>query len=111
MSNQEIFEKQLKDKINLNITYAEYAQAQLQSNCNQYYLERKVLEQQQLEKQKLEKQRFEEQLNEQRKKIDKDTEAKWKKYMSRQQKYYSGPLLKMAVKEHGQPYKNNCNIN
>lgn len=107
MSNQDFFEKQLKDKINSNITYAEYKQTQNNYNLNQYYINQQFINK---NKQLEEEKKLEEQLKEQRKNIDKETESKWERYKSRKNSYYDGPKLLMAVKEHGQPYKNSCNI-
>jgi len=112
MSDIEFFEKKLKDKININIIYTEYKKTEANDYTKQYYLLSKLQDiyiNEELKKEKIEEQILEEQLVEQRKNIDKDTEAKWERYKSRQKKYYDGPLLSMAVKEHGQPF-NYCSI-
>ena len=56
-----------------------------------------------------EERKFTQILDEQKKMVDKETERKWEKYINRVNKPYRGPLLGMAIREHGQPYKN-CSI-
>jgi len=48
-------------------------------------------------------------LDEQKKYVDEETERKWANYKARINKPYRGPLLGMAIREHGQPYMY-CNI-
>lgn len=58
---------------------------------------------------------FESQLEEQKKTVDKETERKWENYKKRtnNNNWSNQPVLKMAIREHGQPYNSSsgCNIN
>lgn len=59
---------------------------------------------------KLKEEQLEKELEKQRQNIDKETEAKWERY-KRNNSLNQKPQTLMAVKEHGQPYANNCIIN
>ena len=133
----ETFEKTLKNEINQHMEIANKISntsfdnyRQLYPKVNNYtdykYGVTKALEQQfsrekehllkmqyenikKIETRLEEERKFTQILDEQKKNVDKETERKWEKYKNRVNKPYRGPLLGMAIKEHGQPFKN-CSI-
>ena len=133
----ETFEKKLKNEINQHMEIANKISntsfdnyRQLYPKVNNYtdykYGVTKALEQQfsrekehllkmqyenikKIETRLEEERKFTQILDEQKKNVDKETERKWEKYKNRVNKPYRGPLLGMAIREHGQPYKN-CSI-
>ena len=104
--------RQLNPKVN---NYLDYKYG-VTKNMEQQFLrekERFLNEQyeniKKIEKRLEEERKFTQILDEQKKMVDKETERKWEKYKNRVNKPYRGPLLGMAIREHGQPYKN-CSI-
>ena len=104
--------RQLYPKVN---NYTDYKYGVTKALKQQFLREKEQLLNKQYENIKKIETRLEEErkftniLEEQKKMVDKETERKWEKYKNRVNKPYRGPLLGMAIREHGQPYKN-CSI-
>ena len=104
--------RQLNPKVN---NYADYKYGVTKNMEQQFLREKERFLNEQYENIKKIETRLEEErkftqiLEEQKKMVNKETERKWEKYINRVNKPYRGPLLGMAIREHGQPYKN-CSI-
>ena len=104
--------RQLNPKVN---NYADYKYGVTKNMEQQFLREKERFLNEQYENIKKIETRLEEErkftqiLEEQKKMVNKETERKWEKYINRVNKPYRGPLLGMAIREHGQPFKN-CSI-
>ena len=104
--------RQLNPKVN---NYADYKYGVTKNMEQQFLREKERFLNEQYENIKKIETRLEEErkftqiLEEQEKNVDNETKRKWEKYKNRVNKLYRGPLLGMAIREHGQPYKN-CSI-